>query len=514
MASLQSGTWNQINARPLTQSTFRTTFAKVFASGVDPAFFTQVGPLGTGITYSQTGGNLVINSGTTANAELILRSADYFNGDLEFRWQALLSQRIANNNFVFELVDVIGDNLAFTINGATSVTITLDASANPFTSANVGQSIQIGAINGAAGLPGRYAIASVTSTSVTLTVASWPASGSGTCSLYGWNYARSVYSGTTATNLLFDCQRNGYNSGDTTATINTTASPGHMGIVQIAGGVASLYDQLVASATTVQTTIRASRVVNLPTETQNLYLQIRCTNGTVAPASTTALTVGMAAVYNHNAANVVVNTMRPQALGSALPVNIQQGTLPTVTTVGTVTTVTTLSTLTGGNAAEDAATTANPLITGGVVRANTAPVTLVAGDAARLTMTTGAALVQMPYSVPEANWSYVAAVGGIVNTTTAVTIATAAGASLRRYITSLQLFADTLTNATEVVIRDGAAGTVIWRHKIGTVGLQSGINITFESPLRSTANTLLEVATLTASGAGAVYVNAQGFTAA
>jgi hypothetical protein len=166
-----------------------------------------------------------------------------------------------------------------------------------------------------------------------------------------------------------------------------------------------------------------------------------------------------------------------------------------------------------GNAAEDAATSANPLIVGGVVRAATSPTTFIAGDAARATMTSSAAMVVMPYSVPEVFWSYAAAAGGILNTTTAVTVKAAAGASLRNYITNIQIMSEALTNATELAIRDGAAGTVLWRIKIPTGGLASS-NFDFSCPLRGTANTLLEVVTLTASGAGAVYVNMQGFVAA
>jgi hypothetical protein len=72
---------------------------------------------------------------------------------------------------------------------------------------------------------------------------------------------------------------------------------------------------------------------------------------------------------------------------------------------------------------------------------------------------------------------------------------------------------EALTTATELAIRDGAAGTVIWRTKIPTGGLPT-TTFDFTTPIRGTAATLLEVVTLTASGAGAVYVNAQGFTAA
>lgn len=115
--------------------------------------------------------------------------------------------------------------------------------------------------------------------------------------------------------------------------------------------------------------------------------------------------------------------------------------------------------------------------------------------------------------VTATDWSYSAAASGIVNTTTAVTFKAAGATGLRNYITSIDIMAEALTNATELCIRDGAAGTVLWRTKIGTGGLVNGRNIVFDTPLRGTAATLLEVITLTASGAGAVYFNAQGFTA-
>ena len=345
MPNIKPGTWNQVNARPLTQGLFRTTFAKtIAANGVDPEFFTQIGLIGTGIGYSQTGGNLVLTSGVTANAEVILRSTTSFCSDMEMRWQSILSQRIINQSFVVELVDVIGDNLPLTVNSATSVTITFAPGQNPFTAANVGQSMFIGAIEGVAGIPGRYAIASTTATTVTFTVASWPASGSGSCSLFGWNFVRCVYSGATATSMNFDTQRNGYNTGDTTATINTTAAPGHLGIVQVTSGNATLLDQLVASATTLQTAVRANRVVNMPDEDQNLFLQLRIVNGSTAPASTTTWTVGMSAVYDFRTANVTINDVRATGISSPMPVQLGGGTLNTVTTVTTVGTVTAVTT--------------------------------------------------------------------------------------------------------------------------------------------------------------------------
>lgn len=108
-------------------------------------------------------------------------------------------------------------------------------------------------------------------------------------------------------------------------------------------------------------------------------------------------------------------------------------------------------------------------------------------------------------------WSYAAAASGISNTTTAVTVKTAGGASVRTFVTSMDLSFSALGVATEFAIRDGAAGTVLWRMTIpaGVAGMRE---ITFATPLRGTANTLLEVVTLTASVTGAVYINLQGYT--
>jgi hypothetical protein len=108
-------------------------------------------------------------------------------------------------------------------------------------------------------------------------------------------------------------------------------------------------------------------------------------------------------------------------------------------------------------------------------------------------------------------WNYAAATAGILNTTAAVTIKTAPPTGFRNYITDIQVMAEAVTNATELAIRDGAGGSVLWRTKIPTTGLLQGLSVNFQSPLQGTAGNLLEVLTLTASGAGTVYFNAQGF---
>lgn len=114
-----------------------------------------------------------------------------------------------------------------------------------------------------------------------------------------------------------------------------------------------------------------------------------------------------------------------------------------------------------------------------------------------------------PYGLRASRWSYAAASGGILNTTTAVTIAPAV-ASFRNCLVTLDLTAEALGTATEFAVRDGAGGTVIYRTKIGTAGLVNGRTVTFQSPVCGSVNTLLEVVTLTASGTGAVYANATG----
>ncbi len=164
-----------------------------------------------------------------------------------------------------------------------------------------------------------------------------------------------------------------------------------------------------------------------------------------------------------------------------------------------------------GQVAEGIAFSGNP-VTIGVECRITRKTAVGNGQIVRPIGTVDGKIIVRPHSIPENEWKYAAGSGGIVNTTTAVQLAAAGGAGLSVYITSMQLQAEALTNATEVAIRDGAGGTVVWRSKIGTSGLPL-TQIGFEDPIKGTANTLLEFVTLTASGAGAVYINAQGYYA-
>jgi hypothetical protein len=300
--------------------------------------------VGTGVTVSQSSSNLVIAAGTTARSEFLARSVASFRGAFIQRHKTILSQRIANNNFHVMLADVIGEGLACTINSATSITVTKVA--HGFTATNVGQFMFVGAISGAAGVPGRYAIAAIPSVdTITFTVAGWPASGSCTVDLFGWNWIRTLYTGTTATNANVDAQRRGWNSGDTVATINTTASPGH--VMNVAADGRNIYwaDALVASATSAFISTRASRIENIPDDDVELYLYVWSQNGTTAPASGTTWTIGFLSIEDNANVPTYIAGVRPMSGIAPLPV------IGSVSITGTATVTFTQPALVAGTAA-------------------------------------------------------------------------------------------------------------------------------------------------------------------
>ena len=268
---------------------FKWHFSKVIASGVDTDFGTVI-KTGTGQTISQSAGNLVVTTGTTAYSESIIRSNQPFDPNGIVRWGLQLSQRIANQNFSIEFVDVIGDNLSMTINSTTSVTVT--KTAHGFTSADIGKGMWIGNISVASCLTQRATIASVTTDTITFTVVGFPASGTGTCSLFGYNFYQTIYSGTNTTALgSFATQRLGWQNLIPSPAAFSSAAPGHIGIIDSPRhNDASLNDQSNTTGTSNQIAQRATSNQNIPEDTP-LYLQIRVFNGTAAPASTTTLTM-------------------------------------------------------------------------------------------------------------------------------------------------------------------------------------------------------------------------------
>jgi hypothetical protein len=304
---------------PKNQSRIRYGFARVVASGPDTTVMASK-ILGSGMTVAQTGGNLVIGSGTTVRSETILRSLTSFTGPITMRFHEILSQRIVNQSFIVELVDVLGDGLAYSIGSATAITVTFPAGHGFTTADNAGQSINLGAFVGTGTfLSGNYPIASVSGNDITFTVAGF-AVGTGTVSAFGWNYTHVLYDSTTATSTKFGVQNTGWPQADVVATINTSASPGQLSIVTNEEPVAGFQDQLLASSNIAQTAFRAAANRGVPGNATPLFLQIRVLNGTTAPASTTTWTLGFVDIENFQAQQVSIVSSRPQSLNAPLPV--------------------------------------------------------------------------------------------------------------------------------------------------------------------------------------------------
>lgn len=225
-------------------------------------------------------------------------------------------------------------------------------------------------------------------------------------------------------------------------------------------------------------------------------LRLRWKNGPSNPASNTNAVIQFVSIQDYAELTAEITagrgqTVAGQALGVALTSPLPAGS----NLVGNV----------GGTAAHDAAVSGNPQRIAG--RAQSAAYTTVTtGDTADLVTTLQGVLLTRPWQIPELEWSYAAAAGGVINTTDVI-LAAAAGAGLRRYLTSITL-SNPSAVATEVVLKDGA--TVIWRGHLPANAVMA--EVMFGNPLKTTANTALNFACITTGAA--VYVNAQGFTAA
>lgn len=163
-----------------------------------------------------------------------------------------------------------------------------------------------------------------------------------------------------------------------------------------------------------------------------------------------------------------------------------------------------------GNAANSGAANGNPVLIAG--RAQTGHVTndIANNDVTTLLTDINNKTVVMPYSIGQLTWNYATLTGGISNSTTAVTMSAAQGAGIRNVLTGIQIsIPAALGGTTEVVVRDGAAGTVVWRGSFGA-GTIGSWSYEFPTGIRGTANTLLEAA-CTSAVTGNIIISAQGF---
>ncbi len=212
----------------------------------------------------------------------------------------------------------------------------------------------------------------------------------------------------------------------------------------------------------------------------------------LAPASNTDIKVQFVTIADYAELTTEITAGRGQSVaGQGLGVNVLSAVAPSVTAVG-------------GQARNTSG--AVPVLAATGLSAN--PTSVTTGRGVDLMATLIGALVNKPFSIPEADWQYAAASGGITTTTTDVAIKAAAAAGVRNYVTSIDVRNAHATVATELVIKDGA--TVIWRQLL-PAAMPAPVEITFPTPLRGTAATAMNVACVT-TGAQ-VYLNAQGYAA-
>ena len=309
----------------------------------------------------------------------------------------------------------------------------------------------------------------------------------------GLNQAAWVFDGTTATQAKYQAQVDGLTALTSSAvTVVTTASASLFEIEPFAD---ECWWHSSAVDSTANRTASYRRQLQSPDPNALYEVRLRWVNGATAPASSTNAVVSFVTVSDYAEITAEITAGRGQASGGQA--------IATVFTGSTATGIASLNVQ--GPAAHDAVVTGNPVRVGGRAL-SAAYATVATGDIADLVTTLQGVLVTRPWQIPELEWSYVSAAGGIVNTTD-VPLAGAAGAGLRRYITSMQLKNINAT-ATEVVLKDGS--TIIWRGHV-SASMTTSEEVVFNNPLKTSANAALNVACITT--AAAVYVNAQGFTA-
>ena len=310
----------------------------------------------------------------------------------------------------------------------------------------------------------------------------------------GLNQAAWVFDGTTATQSKYQVQSSGL-TALTSAAVTTVTTAGNA-LFEIEPFADECWWHSSSVDSTANRTNSYRRQLQSPDPNALYEVRLRWVNGATAPASSTNAVVSFITVSDYAEVTAEITAGRGQASGGQA--------IATVFTGSTATGTASLNVQ--GPAAHDAVVSGNPVRIAG--RALSAAYSTVAtGDIADLVATLQGVLVTRPWQIPELEWSYASASGGIVNTTDVV-LAAAAGAGLRRYITSMQLKNISAT-ATEVVLKDGS--TVIWRGH-ASASMATNEEIIFSNPLRTSANAALNVACITT--AAAVYVNAQGYTAA
>jgi hypothetical protein len=221
-------------------------------------------------------------------------------------------------------------------------------------------------------------------------------------------------------------------------------------------------------------------------------VRIRCVNLGTAPVAANTLQMQYMVVNDYAELTTEITAGRGNVVaGQAIGVSVTS--MPTTTVIA------------AGAVAHDSTTATNPIVIGARA-SNIMPAAVSAtGDVTQLYATMNGALIQRPFSTPEAAWSFACAAPIAVNTDTVLKVAGATG--IRNYLVGLQLINISAT-PTEFVVKDGAI--VIFRGYL-PANMINAIDLDFECPLRGTAVTALNFACITAGAS--VYVNSQGFQA-
>jgi hypothetical protein len=169
--------------------------------------------------------------------------------------------------------------------------------------------MMLGAITGSAGIPGRYAITSVSANTIVLAVAGWPATGSGTLDLFGHSYVQHLYSGTA--NATLDAQRMGWNAGSVTVT-STTYAVIHAASIQLDGRTAAACRTLTGDVLTLS----GLRSDIVPDESTDLFLYLWSYNGSTAPASATTWTISSLSIEENANTPLYLAGMKQSGFGS------------------------------------------------------------------------------------------------------------------------------------------------------------------------------------------------------
>lgn len=155
----------------------------------------------------------------------------------------------------------------------------------------------------------------------------------------------------------------------------------------------------------------------------------------------------------------------------------------------------------GAIVAEDTASTANPLIVGGVVRTALPAATVVAGDAVRSTFSRSGQIVTKENAPGDLDFY----VNATVTTNAQTAIRAAQGTDIRQNVTAIT-YQSTTAVATTLTIQDGSTTLVTFSVP---ASMTEPRQLIFPTPLRGTANTALNY---TAGTTGAnVLLNVTGF---